>query len=184
MWETQVRSLGTKIRWRRKWQSTPVLLPGKSHGQRSLVDYSPWGREESDMTERLHLYLLTYLFVNIFNLMRHCQFICLCFKHISLSSLNFECWSLNVWNIMAALKSLFSLTSISPHRQSLLPAFKTKQRMGHTCLFLCMSHNFCRKLDILGNMLQPLWILIPFSPLWGFCWCLFIHSLKGLAALI
>ena len=31
-----------KIRWRRKWQSTPVLLPGKSHGQRSLVGYSPW----------------------------------------------------------------------------------------------------------------------------------------------
>ena len=31
-----------KIPWRRKWQSTPVLLPGKSHGQRSLVGYSPW----------------------------------------------------------------------------------------------------------------------------------------------
>ena len=30
--------------WRRKWQPTPVLLPGKSHGQRSLVGYSPWGR--------------------------------------------------------------------------------------------------------------------------------------------
>ena len=43
-----------KIPWRRKWQSTPVLLPGKSHGQRSLVGYSPWGREESDMTERPH----------------------------------------------------------------------------------------------------------------------------------
>ena len=43
-----------KIPWRRKWQSTLVLLPGKSHGQRSLVGYSPWGRKESDMTERLH----------------------------------------------------------------------------------------------------------------------------------
>ena len=32
--------------WRRKWQSTPVLLPRKSHGQRSLVGYSPWGRKE------------------------------------------------------------------------------------------------------------------------------------------
>ena len=40
---------------RRQWQPTPVLLPGKSHGRRSLVGYSPWGREESDMTERLHL---------------------------------------------------------------------------------------------------------------------------------
>ena len=40
--------------WRKQWQPTPVLLPGKSHGQRSLVGCSPWGREESDMTERLH----------------------------------------------------------------------------------------------------------------------------------
>ena len=32
--------------WRRKWQSTPVFLPGKSHGQRSLAGYSPWGRKE------------------------------------------------------------------------------------------------------------------------------------------
>ena len=41
------------IKWRRKWQPTPVLLPGKSHGQRSPVGYSPWDREESDMAERL-----------------------------------------------------------------------------------------------------------------------------------
>ena len=39
-----------KIPWRRAWQPTPVFLPGKSHGQRSLVGYSPWGRKESDMT--------------------------------------------------------------------------------------------------------------------------------------
>ena len=41
---------------RRQWQPTPVLLPGKSHGWRSLVGYSPWGREESDTTERLHFH--------------------------------------------------------------------------------------------------------------------------------
>ena len=40
----------------RQWHPTPVLLPGKSHGQRSLVGCSPWGREESDMTERLHFH--------------------------------------------------------------------------------------------------------------------------------
>ena len=40
-----------KIPWRRKWQPTPVFLPGKSHGQRSLVGYSPWGHKESDTTE-------------------------------------------------------------------------------------------------------------------------------------
>ena len=42
------------IPWRRKWQPTPVLLTRKSCGRRSLVGYSPWGRKESDMTERLH----------------------------------------------------------------------------------------------------------------------------------
>ena len=41
---------------RRQWQPTPVLLPGKSHGWRSLVGCSPWGREESDTTEWLHFH--------------------------------------------------------------------------------------------------------------------------------
>ena len=40
-----------KIPWRRAWQPTPVFLPGESHGQRSLVGYSPWGHKESDTTE-------------------------------------------------------------------------------------------------------------------------------------
>ena len=44
-----------KIR-RRQWQPTPVLLPGKSHGWRSLVGYSPWGHEELDRTEQLHFH--------------------------------------------------------------------------------------------------------------------------------
>ena len=42
-----------KVLWRRKWQPTPVSLPGKSHGQRSLVGFSPRGRKQSGMTERL-----------------------------------------------------------------------------------------------------------------------------------
>ena len=41
---------------RRQWHPTPVLLPGKSHGWRSLVGCSAWGREELDMTERLHFH--------------------------------------------------------------------------------------------------------------------------------
>ena len=45
-----------KIPWRRNWQPTPVFLPGKSHGRRSLVGYSPWGCKESDTTERLHFH--------------------------------------------------------------------------------------------------------------------------------
>ena len=41
-----------KIPWRRKWQLTPVFLPGKSHGQRSLEGYGPWGRKKLDTTEQ------------------------------------------------------------------------------------------------------------------------------------
>ena len=42
-----------KIPWRRKWQPTPVFLPGKSHGWRNLTGCSPWGHEKLDMTEPL-----------------------------------------------------------------------------------------------------------------------------------
>ena len=41
---------------RRQWHPTPALLPGKSHGQRSLVGCSPWGHYQSDTTERLHFH--------------------------------------------------------------------------------------------------------------------------------
>ena len=55
-----------KIPWRRKWQPTPVLLPGKSHGRRSLVGYSPWGRKESDTTEQLHFTRYFYFIFDFF----------------------------------------------------------------------------------------------------------------------
>ena len=45
---------GLEDPWRRTWHPTPVLLPGKSHGRRSLVGYSPWGPKELDMTEQVH----------------------------------------------------------------------------------------------------------------------------------
>ena len=41
---------------RRQWHPTPALLPGESHGRRSLVGCSPWGRTELDTTERLHFH--------------------------------------------------------------------------------------------------------------------------------
>ena len=56
-YSTQVQSLGQKLFWRREWQPTPVFLPGKFHGQRSLVGYSPWSHKRSDTTERLTLSL-------------------------------------------------------------------------------------------------------------------------------
>ena len=66
MRETRVLSLGgedplEKEMATHKWQPTPVLLPGESHGGRSLVSYSPWGRKESDATERLHFTSLLVL---------------------------------------------------------------------------------------------------------------------------
>ena len=54
-------------KWRRKWQPTPVFLPGKSHGLRILVGYSPWGRKESDTTEWLH-FLATRIDLKIITL--------------------------------------------------------------------------------------------------------------------
>ena len=48
--------VATSVHQKRQWQPTPVLLPRKSHGQRSLVGCSPWGREDSDTTEQLHFH--------------------------------------------------------------------------------------------------------------------------------
>ena len=62
MWETWVQTLGQEDLWRREWQPTPVLLPGKSHGQRSLVGYRPWGLKELDTTEGpTHTQLLSHV---------------------------------------------------------------------------------------------------------------------------
>ena len=52
-WRQEFNPWFGKIPWSRKWQPSPVFLPGKSHGWRSLAGYSPWGCKESDRTERL-----------------------------------------------------------------------------------------------------------------------------------
>ena len=61
VWKTESRKteliyMPQSYRRRRRWHPPPVLLPGKSHGQRSLVGCSPRGHEESDTTERLHFH--------------------------------------------------------------------------------------------------------------------------------
>ena len=53
-----------ELSWRRKWQPTPVCLPGESLEQKSLVAYSAWSGKESDTTERLLLLLELYKIVN------------------------------------------------------------------------------------------------------------------------
>ena len=48
-----IKNPSANAAWRREWQSTPVVLPEESHGQRSLEGYNPWGHKELDMTEQL-----------------------------------------------------------------------------------------------------------------------------------
>ena len=74
-----------KISWRRKWQPTPVLFPGKSHGRRNLVGYSAWSRKESVMTEQLHF--LSFFLEN-------------CWFHYFFSSLLFLAVTINKFKLM------------------------------------------------------------------------------------
>ena len=67
MQETWVQSLGQEDPQEKERQPTPVLLPGKFHGWRSLVSYSPWGRKESNMIEQLHRFTVT-LYSNTYKL--------------------------------------------------------------------------------------------------------------------
>ena len=60
-WATWL-SLSTFMHWRRKWQPTPVSLPGESQGRGSLVGCSPWGRTESDMTEVMQQQSIVYIY--------------------------------------------------------------------------------------------------------------------------
>ena len=95
-----------KISWRRKWQPTSVFLPGKSHGQRSLVGYGPWGRKESDTTEGLH-FTSQYLKPTMFCRKRNCQ------NHNSKDSFGYifncpkieEAWSMKTQNIVYGVLS-------------------------------------------------------------------------------
>ena len=53
--------------WRRKWQPTPVLMPGESHGQRSLVGYSPWGHKETCLSDFTFTFNLTRIMLKLVN---------------------------------------------------------------------------------------------------------------------
>ena len=89
--------------WRRKWQPTPVFLPGESHGQRSLVGYSPWGRKESDTTEWLH-------FTSFSPLPFACLFtaICKAFSEIHFTFLHF----FFSWIVLITASCTMSQTSV------------------------------------------------------------------------
>ena len=59
------------ISWRRKWHPTPVFLPGKSRGWKSLLGYSPWGHKESDTTESIHFTSLVCVYIHIYTHTSH-----------------------------------------------------------------------------------------------------------------
>ena len=107
-WETGFDPWVGKIPWRRKWQPTPVFLPGKSHGWRSLVGYSPWGHKESGTTKWLHFLFALCMGYQDWPLCTHivCTLYCLhtSFKklwkvclHFAKQLLNLKDWSL--WNL-------------------------------------------------------------------------------------
>ena len=64
------KDLGIVLYQRRQWHPTPVLLLGKSHGQRSLLGYSPWGRKESEITEQLHVHISILIYCFGLNVIR------------------------------------------------------------------------------------------------------------------
>ena len=86
-----------KIPWRRKWQPTPVFLPGNSRGQRSLAGYSPWGRRESDTTERPNSNSSSFLLVVIFR----ATFLCFCLSSF-LSPFHFK-WISHIHTLVLLL---------------------------------------------------------------------------------
>jgi len=65
LWETWFDPWIGKIPWRRKWQITPVFLPGEFPRKRSLAGYSPWGRKESDTTERLSTARVSHVWMQV-----------------------------------------------------------------------------------------------------------------------
>ena len=53
------------------------IFPGKSHGQRSLMRYSPWGRKELDMTEHTYAYVYVYMYISVSMYLSICMCVCL-----------------------------------------------------------------------------------------------------------
>ena len=98
----QVWSLDGEDPWRRKWQPTPVFLPGESQGRWSLVGYSPWSCKESDMTEWLTLSLFTHIH----------NYIQICFSIIYLLSSLYPCDHIIVVLFHLAFQNQFILKNV------------------------------------------------------------------------
>ena len=145
---------------RRQWHPTPVLLPGKSHGRRSLVGCSPWGRSESDTTERLH-----------FHFSPSCTgegngnpLQCSCLENPR----DRGAWWAAVYGVAQSqtqLKRLSSSSSSSSNHSAVLSNFKKffnwwKIALQFCVAFCCttmkVSHNFIHIPSLLSLLLLPL----------------------------
>ena len=105
--------------WRRDWQLTPVFLPGKSHGQRSLSGYRPWGHKEWDTTERLTFpWLFWSISDNVKTSFYTCFLVRLPFLELY-SNLGALCCSYHVWLGYVTLCSGFLFVSFTTALQGL-----------------------------------------------------------------
>ena len=103
--EAQDWSLFREDPWRREWLPTPIFLPGKSHEQRDLVGYSPWGRKESDMTNTF-----TFTLVNAFITQHNGLFLFfVCEDHMQVFNFFSEHW----WTWVALLSLINWFTNDS-----------------------------------------------------------------------
>ena len=132
-----------KIPWKRKWQPTPLLLPGKSHGWKSLVVYSPWGSKESDMTERLHFHFRWGILHRVLLVIGWCWvlyssgFICVSSHYLMRPRVN----SLVVLESVLPLQMLRAWSLDHLHRSFL---FEFKWQRSHHILFLMILHWSCQ----------------------------------------
>ena len=117
-----------KIHWSRKWQCTPVFLPGKFHGQRSLVGYSAWDCKELDKTEYTH----THTHTNQADREG---------KNGSLSRTS-EFWKVSL-NSMLFFQKVFSICHLPSHHQA--------QVQGASCLFVQLTGEGATQLETEGK---------------------------------
>ena len=155
LWPVEVQLVFSPYRGRRRWHPTPVLLPGKSHGQRSLVGCSPWGHEESDTTERLHFHVSLSCIGEDGNPLQ-----CSCLENPRDGG---ACWAAvyGVTQSRTRLKRLSSSSS-SPYCASERP-YELKIESLNSCVACCLVTKSCQTL-LRPHGLQPARFLCP----WGF----------------
>ena len=122
----------------REWQPTPVFLPGESHGQRSLVGYSPWGRKESDTTGQLTLSLyitrICYTHIGVCVCARTCVCVYVLLSHARLSA--------TPWT-GALLVPLSMESSRQEYWRCILPYFRESSWPRDWTHISCISYTAC-----------------------------------------